>query len=142
MLTAMIVEDNVSFRKLFRGELLSRFPSMEVIEAGNGEEAFTRLTSCSIELIFMDIGLPGQSGLKLTQEIKANRQDITIIVVTNYDLPEYKEAAMRCGASCFITKGSLNMEGISTFVKCYQKAQDEGKLRPTCLRLESGDLCI
>ena len=142
MLTSMIVEDNVSFRKLFKGELLSRFPSMEVIEAGNGQEAFARLTSCSVDLVFMDIGLPGQSGLKLTQEIKANRQDITVVVVTSYDLPEYKEAAMQYGASCFITKGSLNMEGISTFVRCYQKAQDEGRLRPTCLRLKSGEFCI
>jgi DNA-binding NarL/FixJ family response regulator len=142
MLTAMIVEDNISFRKLFKGELLYRFPSMEVIEAGNGQEAFARLTSCSVDLVFMDIGLPGQSGLKLTQEIKANRQDITVVVVTSYDLPEYKEAALQCGASCFITKGSLNMEGISTFVRCYQKAQDEGRLRPTCLRLKSSEFCI
>ena len=142
MLTALIVEDNVSFRKLFKGELLSRFPSMEVIEAGNGEEAFSRLTSRPIDLIFMDIGLPGQSGLKLTQKIKADRQDITIIVVTSYGLPEYKEAAMQYGASCFITKDSFNMERISTLVKCYQKAGDEGRQRPTCLRLESGDFCI
>jgi len=142
MLTPMIVEDNVSFRKMFKGELLSRFPSMEVIEAGNGEETLAKLSSCPVDLIFMDIRLPGQSGLELTQEIKANRQDIPIIVMTNYDLPEYKEAAMQYGASSFIPKDSVNMESISTFIDCYQKARDEGRLRPTCLRLKSGDFCI
>ena len=35
----MIVEDNIPFRTLFKGELLSRFSSMEVIEARHGEEA-------------------------------------------------------------------------------------------------------
>jgi CheY-like chemotaxis protein len=140
MLTALIVEDNVSFRKLFKGELLSRFPSMEVIEAGNGEEAFSRLTSRPIDLIFMDIGLPGQNGLELTRKIKADRQDIPIILVTGYNLPEYREAAIQCGASCFIIKDSFNMEGISTFVKCHQKAKHDRRLKPTCVRLESGEI--
>jgi DNA-binding NarL/FixJ family response regulator len=142
VLTAMIVEDNVLFRNMFKDELLSRFPSMQVIEAGNGEEAFKALASCSIDLIFMDIGLPGQNGLQLTRKIKADHRDIPIIVVSSYDLPEYKEAAMQYGASSYITKDLFNVESISTFVRCYQKARDEGRLRPTCLRFESGDFCI
>ena len=60
MLTPMIVEDYIPFRETFKGLLLSQFPSMEVIEAGNGEEAFKILASHPIDPIFMDIGLPGQ----------------------------------------------------------------------------------
>ena len=60
MLTPMIVEDYIPFREMFKGSLLSQFPSMEVIEAGNGEEAFKILASHPIDPIFMDIGLPGQ----------------------------------------------------------------------------------
>jgi len=56
----MIVEDKIPFREFFKGALLSQFPSMEVIEAGNGEEAFKKLASYPIDPIFMDIGLPGQ----------------------------------------------------------------------------------
>ena len=59
MLRIMTVEDNLPFRKMFKGHLLSEFPSMEVIEAGNGEEAFKKLASYPIDPIFMDIGLPG-----------------------------------------------------------------------------------
>ena len=142
MLKAMIVEDNISFRKMFEGGLLSRFPSMEVIEAGNGEEAFKGLICCPIDLIFMDIGLPGQNGLQLTRKIKADHQDMPIIVVSSYDLSEYREAAIQYGASCFVNKNSFNIESISTFVSCFQKAKDDGRLRPTCLRLESGEFCI
>jgi len=135
MLTPMIVEDNISFREFFKGTLLSQFPSMEVIDAGNGEEAFKKLASYPIDLIFMNIGLPGQNGLEVTRKIKADRQDIPIIIVSGYDTPEYWEAAIQCGASCFISKYSLNMDSISTIIKCYQKAKDDGRLRPTCLRL-------
>jgi hypothetical protein len=35
----MTVEDHISFRTVLKNELLSKFPSMEVIEAGSGEEA-------------------------------------------------------------------------------------------------------
>jgi two-component system OmpR family response regulator len=140
-MNTMIVEDNVPFRKLFKDELLSRFPSMEVIEARNGEEAFRALASSPIDLIFMDIRLPGQNGLQLTRKIKADRHDMPIIIVSSHDSSEYREIAIRCGASCFVSKNSFNIEGISTFISCFQKAKDDGRLGPTCLRLESDEFC-
>jgi len=42
MLRTLIVEDSIRFRKVIKSELLSQFPSMEVIEAGSGEEASSR----------------------------------------------------------------------------------------------------
>jgi DNA-binding NarL/FixJ family response regulator len=138
----MIVDDFIPFREMFKGGLLSQFPSMEVIEAGNGEEAFKKLASYPIDLIFMDIRLPGENGLDLTRKIKAQHQDIPIIIVTGYDLSEYREAAIKCGASCFITKDSFDLQSISTIVKCYQKAKHDGRLKPTCVRLESGEIKI
>ena len=140
MLTPMIVEDNIPFREMFKGGLLSQFPPMEVVEAGNGEEAFNKLASYPIDLVFMDIKLPGQNGLELTRKIKAERPNIPVIIVTGYNLPEYREAAIRCGASCFIAKDSLDMESISTIVKCYQNAKHDGRLKPACVRLESGEI--
>jgi len=99
MLTSMIVDDYIPFRDMFKGALLSQFPSMEVTEAENGEEAFKKLASYPIDLIFMDIRLPGENGLDLTRKIRAERQDISIIIVTSYSMPEYREAAIQCGAS-------------------------------------------
>jgi len=142
MLTAMIVEDNVSFRKLSKGELSSRFPSMQVIEAENGEEVFKGLASYPLEPILMDIGLLGQNGFKLTRNRKVDYQGLTITAVSSYDFSEYREVAIQCGASCLINKSSFNIESISTFVSCFQKAKGDGRLRPTCLRLVSGEFCI
>lgn len=136
----MIVEDNIPFREMFKGALLSQFPSTEVIEAGNGEETFKKLASYPIDLIFMDIRLPGQNGLELTRKIKVDRQDIPIIIISGYNSPEYREAAIQCGASCFICKDSFKMESISTIVKCYQKVKQDGRLKPACVRLESGEI--
>jgi DNA-binding NarL/FixJ family response regulator len=133
----MTIEDNLPFREMFKGHLLSEFPSMEVIEAADGEEAFKGLASYPIDLVFMDIGLPGESGLDLTRKIKAKYKDVTITMLTSYDLPEYREAAVRCGADCFITKDSIKWDQISAMVKCFQRAKDSIGLKPSCVRLAS-----
>jgi DNA-binding NarL/FixJ family response regulator len=137
MLRTLTVEDSIPFRKVFKSELLSQFPSMEVIEAGSGEEAFERLGSHPVDLVFMDIGLPGQSGLEVTERIKADHPDTTITILTGYDLPEYREAAIRCGASCFIGKDSFKWEEIFTLIGCFQKAKLNGR-KPNCIRLVRG----
>jgi len=117
MFRTMLVEDNVIFRESMRDSLQLRFPSIEITEAGNGEEALEKIDSLSPNLVFMDIRLPGQNGLELTEKIKKLHSDIMIIILTDYDLPEYREAAARCKADYFFSKGSMNIEEVIPLVK-------------------------
>ncbi len=66
MFETMLVEDNSSFRQLVKDDLQSQFPSMDIIEAEDGVEAFRKIDSHPPNLIFMDIRLPGENGLELT----------------------------------------------------------------------------
>jgi DNA-binding NarL/FixJ family response regulator len=68
------------------------------------------------DLIFMDIKLPGESGLELTKKIKDRYPNIIVIIVTGYDLPEYREFSCRY-ADYFFSKDSSNSEDIFTLVK-------------------------
>ncbi len=52
----------------------------------------------------MDIELPGKNGLEVTTTIKAAHPDMTIIILTNYNLPEYREIARQSGADHFLSK--------------------------------------
>jgi len=117
MFNAMLVEDNILFRESLRDSLRLRFPSIEIAEAGNGAEALEKIDSLSPNLIFMDIQLPGQNGLELTEKIKKLHPDIVIIIITNYDIPEYREAAARFKADYFFSKDSITLEDIVTLVK-------------------------
>lgn len=63
MFKAMLVEDNPSFRQVVKNDLQDQFPSMDIIEAGDGVEAFQKIDSHPPNLIFMDIQLPGENGL-------------------------------------------------------------------------------
>ena len=117
MLKILIVEDSVIFRKLLKEALHSRFPTMEILEAAEGHEALQMVEDFPPDLIFMDIKLPGESGLELTKKIKAGHPNIIIIVLTSYDTPEYREAANQYKANHFLSKGSSSKESILTLVE-------------------------
>jgi DNA-binding NarL/FixJ family response regulator len=117
MFRTLIVEDSTFFRQLLKETLLSRFPKMDIFEAGNGEEALQKIKTKPPDLIFMDIKLPGESGLEITKKIKADYPNITIIILTSYDLPEYREAAQQYQANHFLSKGTTTKENILALVK-------------------------
>jgi len=117
MFRTMLIEDSLSFRQLFKDTLQDQFPSLEIIEATDGVEVFQKINSHPPHLIFMDIRLPGESGLELTRKIKTNHPDIIIIILTSYDSPEYREAAIRYKANYFFSKGVIATNEISTLVR-------------------------
>jgi DNA-binding NarL/FixJ family response regulator len=107
--TTLLVEDNTTFRELIREMILDYFPGVTVREAHNSSTTLAEVLDCRPDLIFMDINLDGESGLDLTKEIKSICPSIEIIVLTAYDFPEYREAALAAGASRVLVK-SLIME--------------------------------
>jgi DNA-binding NarL/FixJ family response regulator len=114
---ALLVEDSAIFRKLLKEILHSGFPSLEISEAGDGEEAMQIINAHPPDLIFMDIKLTGENGLDLTTKIKAKYPSVIVIILTSYDTPEYREAAVQAKANYFLSKGSSSKEGILTLVE-------------------------
>jgi DNA-binding NarL/FixJ family response regulator len=103
----LIIEDNAFFLQFLKETLHSRFPSMDIFEAANGDEAMQKIKTLPPKAIFMDLRLPGENGLELTKKIKAQHPNIIVVILTNYDLPEYREAAYQCGADHFLPKDSF-----------------------------------
>ena len=116
MLKTLIVEDNAPFRQSLREMLCERFPTMVVEEAENAEKALQKIEALFPHLVFMDIKLPDVSGLEVTRKIKARHANIIVIILTSYDLPEYREAAGQYGADYFLSKGSSSREEILALV--------------------------
>lgn len=117
MYKTLIVEDNDNFRQTLRSLLDSRFPSMTIEEAGEGREALEKVHDFDPDLIFMDIKLPGESGLQVSRRIRRFNPEVKIIILTSYDFPEYREAARNGGADHFISKGSSKAEEILALVE-------------------------
>jgi len=115
-LRVLIVEDSTLFRQLLKKSLHGRFSSIEIYEAADGEEALQKIEGLRPNLIFMDIGLPGENGLELTKQVKARYPNIIVIILTGYDLPEYREFSSRY-ADYFFSKDSSTTENIFTLVE-------------------------
>jgi DNA-binding NarL/FixJ family response regulator len=117
----LIVEDNGLFRQAIREGLQLSFPGLAIDEATNGVEALKRVKASLPDLILMDIRLPGESGLELSQKIKATYPDIIILILSNYDTPEYRNAAFRYRADHFLAKESFNRMRLEELVRSYYK---------------------
>ena len=117
MLRVLIVEDNHIFREAFKKRLNDNFPSMVVEEASNGDEALQKIGRTPPHLIFMDVRLPGANGLQLTRKIKRDLPGIHIAILTDYDLPEYRQAAVEYGADRFFVKNAFNWGEVEALVK-------------------------
>ncbi len=117
MYRVLIVEDSPFFRQLLKETLQTHFPAMEIVEAIDGQEVLQKIDTFLPDLVFVDIKLPGESGLELTRKIKARAPGIQVLILTSYDFPEYREAAARHGANYFLSKGTTTKEQILTLVR-------------------------
>ena len=106
MFKTLIVDDHAAFREALKDVLHASFPAIDVTVAGDANEALHQVDTLAPDLIFMDIRLPGESGLRLTKKIKSSHPAIVIAILTDHDLPEYRQAALESGASYFIIKGA------------------------------------
>ncbi len=108
----LIVDDHVGFRTALAQMLRREYPHSDVIEVGDREEALQRVAASPPDLAFIDVRLPGGSGLQLTQEIKAVHPPTAIVVLTGENLPEYRQAAAEHGASHYICKQDMSMDAV------------------------------
>ena len=106
MFKTLIVEDNMTFRMMLKEILCKRFPTMKIAEEPDGRELISKLDAFHPDIVFMDIRLPGANGFELTKKIKMNYPDVIVVILTNYDLPEYRQAALQSKADHFVTKDS------------------------------------
>ena len=124
MFKILIVEDNMTFRQSLVAVLGTEFPSALVEEAAGGDEVLEKVDSFEPDLVFMDVKLPGENGLELTKKIKGADSGITVIILTSYDLPEYRQAAEAYGADHFVSKGTSTRDEILALVRSTKSKQE------------------
>ncbi|MFK4728438.1 response regulator transcription factor [Agromyces mediolanus] len=99
-----IIDDQALVRTGFR-LVLDAEPGIEVVgEAGDGLAALRLVRETPVDVVLMDVRMPGMDGIAATAELSARHPEIRIIVLTTFDLDEYAFAAIRSGASGFLLK--------------------------------------
>jgi len=113
MCKTLIVEDSDTFREMIKEILHSHFPAMKFEEEPDGRELFSKMEAFHPDIVFMDIRLPGENGLELTKKIKMNHPEITVVILSGYDLPEYRQAALQSKADHFVSKDSKTSDFVA-----------------------------
>ncbi len=102
----LVVDDNQDIRDLVV-HILSA-DGFHVYTASNGEDALAILNSNPVNLVLLDVMMPGKSGLEVLAEIRSgsNRslRDIPVMMITAKSSTEDIDAALAIGASSYIVK--------------------------------------
>jgi DNA-binding NarL/FixJ family response regulator len=103
----MIVDDQEMIRVGLRA-ILDAQDGLEVVaEAADGLQAVALLTGFRVDVVLMDIRMPGIDGVEATRRVRQiwDAQKVKIIVLTTFDQDETVLAALRAGANGFLSKG-------------------------------------
>ncbi len=107
-INVMVVDDHDLVRHGF-ASLLAEQDGIEVVaQANNGESAidYCRNNGDNIDIILMDINMPGMGGLEATQRINARWPDIGIIIITVHGDGPLPKRLLKGGAKGYLTKGN------------------------------------
>jgi len=98
-LRVLIVEDNPADADFIEEPLAETGPvSFQVESVSRLSEAFTRLESRGIDLVFLDLGLPDSQGLQTLHKFRQALPEVPVIVLTGTDDQELALTAVRDGA--------------------------------------------
>ena len=104
-MTLLIVEDNPKVREMIKEVV--RDVAETAHECGNGAQALHSYAAHRPDWVLMDIEMDEMDGIAATRQIKAVFSDARIIIVTNYDDNDLREAARQAGACEYVLKENL-----------------------------------
>lgn len=99
--TILIVDDEAGPRESLRMILK---PIYNIFTAANGKEALDIIQKENIDLVTLDLNMPGLSGIEVLKEIKKIKSDVEVIIVTGYGTLKNAQEVIRYGAGDFISK--------------------------------------
>ena len=102
MFNILIVEDDRNSRKLM--EIILKTNGYEYFSAANGVQALEILDNHQIDLIILDIMMPKMNGYELTKELRNNKIDIPILMITAKQLLEDKKKGFIAGTDDYMVK--------------------------------------
>lgn len=110
MIRVVVVDDHLFYREGVRA-LLSDFGDIEVTgEAAHGDEVLDLLAQVQADVVLLDLGLPGRSGLALLPEIRLRWPRMAVVVVTMDDEDSSVRTALQRGAVGYLLKDASSTE--------------------------------
>lgn len=105
-MNVILADDHTIVRHGLR-QLLDREKDIRVVgEAANGNEVFGLLRANKVDVIVLDISMPGRNGLETLKELKKLYPQIPVIMLSMHPVDQYAVRVLKAGAVAYLTKES------------------------------------
>jgi DNA-binding NarL/FixJ family response regulator len=111
----LIVDDNARFRVRARRRLEEDGYKV-VAEATDGESALEAVRRHRPEVVLLDIGLPGQSGLSVAEQLTRDSDGPVVVLTSTRDAADFGDRIAACGAHGFVPKDNLSGDAITALL--------------------------
>jgi DNA-binding NarL/FixJ family response regulator len=106
--TILVVDDNPRYRSQLRRTIAKAFPNGLVYEAENMREAVQQVKQVAPQIVFVDVVLGDEDGIRTTRRLKAAAPMTRIILISAYPDREFHRLGLEAGASAFVDKKDLD----------------------------------
>ena len=117
--TVLVVDDEETVRDLLQRILGA--VHYNVVKAANGQEALDKMRELSIKVAFLDVKMPGMSGIEVLRQITSNWPETCVIMATAVTDAQTAVEAMKMGAYDYITKPFNQDDVILTLQRALEK---------------------
>ena len=114
MIRVLVIDDNAIFRQGMR-QLVDSIDSLEVSAvAADGASGVDAALALQVDIVLMDLAMPGLSGIDATRKLTAAAPHIGIIAMTMLEDDDMIVQALRAGARGYLVKGATQREILDT----------------------------
>jgi DNA-binding NarL/FixJ family response regulator len=101
-----VVDDSAIVRERLI-TLLGEVPNVTIVgEAEKARDAVAGIQRVSPDIVVLDISMPGGNGIQVLETVKKKQPSPMVIMLTNFDHPQYRKRCIQLGADHFLDKSS------------------------------------
>jgi len=120
MIKVLIADDHIMVRRGLK-QILDLDDQVEVVaEADDGKAALSLVQICTVDVVVLDITMPGRNGLETLKDLKRLRPALPVIVLSMHPADQYAVRMLRAGAAGYISKESAPEELVKAIKKAYR----------------------
>jgi DNA-binding NarL/FixJ family response regulator len=103
----LVVEDHEEVRAALRDWLFTSLPPFTLREARSMDEALACAGQAKLDLVLMNLELPGPNGIEAPRELRKQHPGCAVVVMSVNDSEALRSAALQAGALAFVSKREL-----------------------------------
>jgi DNA-binding response OmpR family regulator len=113
----LLVDDDTAVAQMYKFRL--ELDGYLVLTAKDGKTGLLLAERFEPDLVVLDIGLPGTTGLALLETIRANDRlrDTPVLILTNFDDPDTERRSIELGARKFLPKSKTTPDALTVWVR-------------------------